>query len=101
MCSINLHRKPWSKNETVGDDIDTLNVKENINRISKNFCNWLRRLPGEDESIMLSENDVKSMFDVSDEEQTAENLDRLHEEKIHRHWSKVALSVKFLDARFR
>ena len=50
---------------------------------------------------MFSESDVKSMFDVSDEEQEADNLDRLHEEQIHKHWSKLALSVKFLDARFR
>lgn len=51
---------------------------------------------------MFSESDVKSMFDVSEEEHSAaENSDRLHEEQIHKHWSKVALSVKFLDARFR
>ena len=42
------------------------------------------------------------MFDVCDGEQAeAENSDRLHEEQIHKHWSKIALSVKFLDARFR
>ena len=78
-------------------------MKENINRISKNFCNWLKRLPGEDGSVnMFSESDVKNMFDVSEEEHSAaENSDRLHEEQIHKHWSKVALSVKFLDARFR
>ena len=50
---------------------------------------------------MFSETDVKSMFDVSDEEQAADNLDRLHEEQIHKPWSKLALSVKFLDARVR
>ena len=51
---------------------------------------------------MFSESDVKNMFDVSEEEHSAaENSDRLHEEQIHKHWSKVALSVKFLDARFR
>ena len=77
-------------------------MKENINRISKNFCNWLKRLPGEEGSVnMFSESDVKSMFDVSEEEQETENLDRLHDEQTHKHWSKLALSVKFLDARFR
>ena len=78
-------------------------MKENINRISKNFCNWLKRLPGEDETVnMFSENEVKSMFDVCDGEQAeAQHSDRLHEEQIHKHWSKIALSVKFLDARFR
>ena len=50
---------------------------------------------------MFSESDVKSMFDVSEEEQGTENLDRLHDEQTHKHWSKLALSVKFLDARFR
>ena len=74
-----------------------------MNRISKNFCNWLKKLPGEDHTVNnFSENDVKNMFDVSEDDQEHDHqaLHRLHEQ-IHKHWSKIALSVKFLDARFR
>ena len=40
------NRKPWKKYETNADDLASLNVQENLNRISNNFCSWLQKLPG-------------------------------------------------------
>ena len=40
------NRKPWKKYETNADDLASLNVQENLNRISNNFCCWLQKLPG-------------------------------------------------------
>merc|ERR1712156_1368534 len=38
---------PWMKVENTGDDTMTKKAEENMTKIAREFCSWLKDLPGE------------------------------------------------------
>ena len=97
------NRKPWKRNELI-EDIDSLNVKENMNRISKNFCTWLRKLPGEDKTInSLHEDTIKEMFNINEEDFEGKELKEksCSRAKARSYWSKIAMSIQLVDSAYK
>ena len=71
-----------------------------MNRISKNFCSWLKKLPGEDMTVNnYSEGTIKKLFDVMDED--LDDVDNLKTSRnVHKRWAKIAKSIKLIDMTF-
>ena len=91
-------RKPWLYNEET-EDIDLMNVQEIMNRISRNFCAWLKQLPGADSSAKeLSEEDIRNMFDITEDELIIDDDGRM--EHVHKYWGRIATSIKLIDNTF-
>ena len=71
-----------------------------LKNLSRNFCNWLKKLPGEDRTVNnCSELEVKQMFNVEDakNQHDQNNIQRDH---IHKLWAKVSMSIKLSNFRF-
>lgn len=76
-----------------------MNIKENMNRISKNFCSWLKKLPGDDLTVNnYSEGTIKKLFDVMDEDVDKDILNTSRH--VHKLWAKIAKSIKLIDMTF-
>ena len=57
---------PWMKVENTGDDTMTKKAEENMTKIAREFCSWLKDLPGEDRSInQISGTHLRSLFDTA------------------------------------
>ena len=60
------NKKPWMVQKRSEDDLVTMNVQETMCRISKDFCSWLKKLPGKDKTINdCHESSIRNLFDVS------------------------------------
>ena len=88
-------RKPWL--HTPEEDIELLNSQENMNRISKNFCSWLRKLPGDDSIVNeFSEDVIRHMFDATEDGVEDDDEGRL--DHVHKYWGRIATSLKLIDS---
>ena len=71
-----------------------------MNRISKNFCSWLKKLPGEDLTVNnYSEGTIKKLFDVMDEGLNDEDNFTTSRD-VHKQWVNIAKSIKLIDMTF-
>ena len=71
-----------------------------MNRISKNFCSWLKKLPGEDLTVNnYSEGTIKKLFDVMDEGLNDEDNFKTSRD-VHKQWVNIAKSIKLIDMTF-
>ena len=87
------NKKQWETIERTEEDLKIMNVHETMNRISGNFCSWLRKLPGDDKTVNdFPEASISKLFDISQ----AANPATTKLGKGLRSWAKFGSAINVL-----